>query len=94
MAGIFSGIIFFPIPTMTRTSRVCLWIVRLVLLGGLAGMFYGMIHIFYSGQNSEEVSTLFFRLNTEITLCTFSLSILDNLLYIQFLFFLIALFMV
>ncbi|KAG2228035.1 hypothetical protein INT45_012059 [Circinella minor] len=55
VAGIFSGIIFFPIPTMTRTSTIFLWIIRLVFLGALAGMFYGMIHLFYSGQNSEEI---------------------------------------
>ena len=95
MAGIFSGIIFFPIPTMTKTSRVCLWIIRLVLLGGLAGMFYGMIHLFYSGQNSEDVSTLFFRYHSffklteycDYALYIFSLLIRDNLLYIQISFF-------
>ncbi|KAI9494985.1 hypothetical protein BDB00DRAFT_816579 [Zychaea mexicana] len=55
VAGLFSGVIFFPIPTATRTSKVCLWVVRLILLGGLVGMFYGMIDVFYSGQDPQEI---------------------------------------
>ncbi|KAI8142567.1 hypothetical protein BJV82DRAFT_516854 [Fennellomyces sp. T-0311] len=55
VAGLFSGIIFFPIPTANRTAKISLWVIRLILLGGLVGMFYGMIHVFYSGKESEEI---------------------------------------
>lgn len=58
VAGLISGIIFFPIPSHTRTSTIILWVIRLVLLAGLAGMFYGMINLFYSGRSSEDVSVL------------------------------------
>ncbi|CDS06156.1 hypothetical protein LRAMOSA08684 [Lichtheimia ramosa] len=55
VAGLISGIIFFPIPSHTRTSTIILWVIRLVLLAGLAGMFYGMINLFYSGRSSEDI---------------------------------------
>ncbi|KAI9321444.1 rhomboid family-domain-containing protein [Dichotomocladium elegans] len=56
ICGLITGTIFYPICPSSRTNKLIMWVVRLVLLGGLIGMFYGMLQLFYSGRTSNEAS--------------------------------------
>lgn len=57
MAGLLAGVVFLPAVYYSRPYVVGLWIVRVICLGGLAGLFYVLITVFYSGRDSNEVRT-------------------------------------